>query len=64
MANSDLEGICQQVIQVLPKESEAVRKGNDKVVMRLVGEVMKVSQGRADAKKAREILLGILKSKT
>jgi aspartyl-tRNA(Asn)/glutamyl-tRNA(Gln) amidotransferase subunit B len=44
----------------LPKEADAVRKGNPKVAMRLVGEVMKRSNGRADAKRAREIILEIL----
>lgn len=37
-----------------------MRKGKEKVVMRLVGQVMKDSKGTADAKKAREILLSIL----
>lgn len=56
-----LETICQEVIAKLPKEADKVRKGNDKVVMRLVGEVMKMSKGTADAKRAREVLLGLLK---
>lgn len=56
----DLEEICRKAIETRQKEADMVRKGNDKVVMRLIGEVMKLSQGRADAKKAREIILQML----
>lgn len=61
-SGDSLESVCQEVIAKLPKEADKVRKGNDKVVMRLVGEVMKLSKGTADAKKARETLLALLKS--
>lgn len=57
----DLLGLCRGAIERCSKEADMVRKGNEKVAMRLVGEVMKQSQGRADGKKAREIILGILK---
>lgn len=56
-----LVDICQDVITKLPKEADKVRKGNEKVVMRLVGEVMKMSKGTADAKIAHATLLEILK---
>jgi aspartyl-tRNA(Asn)/glutamyl-tRNA(Gln) amidotransferase subunit B len=55
-----LEKICGQVIESLPDVATAIRKGNQKPVMRLVGEVMKQSKGRADAREARKILLWIL----
>jgi aspartyl-tRNA(Asn)/glutamyl-tRNA(Gln) amidotransferase subunit B len=45
----------------LPREVEKVRKGNDKVVMRLVGEVMKVSKGAADARAAHDLLLQLIR---
>jgi aspartyl-tRNA(Asn)/glutamyl-tRNA(Gln) amidotransferase subunit B len=60
VSSDDLRSTCEAAIAALPKEADAVRKGNQKVAMRLVGEVMKRSQGRADAKKAREIILEIL----
>jgi aspartyl-tRNA(Asn)/glutamyl-tRNA(Gln) amidotransferase subunit B len=60
VSSDDLRGTCEAAIAALPKEADAIRKGNQKVAMRLVGEVMKRSQGRADAKKAREIILEIL----
>lgn len=56
----DLRSICEAVITKLPKEAERVRQGNEKVVMRLVGEVMKMSKGSADARKAKELLLELL----
>jgi aspartyl-tRNA(Asn)/glutamyl-tRNA(Gln) amidotransferase subunit B len=49
------------VIGDLPDVAMAIRKGNEKPVMRLVGEVMKRSKGRADPKEARRILMEILK---
>jgi aspartyl-tRNA(Asn)/glutamyl-tRNA(Gln) amidotransferase subunit B len=47
-------------VDSLPDVANVIRKGNEKPVMRLVGEVMKRSKGRADPKKARKILLDIL----
>lgn len=60
-SSDDLKALCEDVVQKLPKEAERVRNGNEKVVMRLVGEVMKLSKGSADAKRAREVLLEMLK---
>lgn len=57
----ELENMCKEVIASLPQEAELVRKGKDKVVMRLVGEVMKRSKGRANAQAARHVLLEFIK---
>ncbi|KAG8707868.1 hypothetical protein FRC08_000246 [Ceratobasidium sp. 394] len=54
---SDLADICRTAIEMLPKESELVAKGNDKVLMKVVGQVMRLSKGTADARAAREELL-------
>jgi aspartyl-tRNA(Asn)/glutamyl-tRNA(Gln) amidotransferase subunit B len=59
-SNGDLQDMCKKAIEKCKKEAEMVRKGNEKVAMRLVGEVMKISKGQADPKKAREIILQIL----
>lgn len=52
--------ICAQVINDLPKEVAKIKAGQNKVLMRLVGEVMKRSGGGADAKRVavelRELL--------
>jgi aspartyl-tRNA(Asn)/glutamyl-tRNA(Gln) amidotransferase subunit B len=57
----DIEKLCRQAIEQLPKEAESVRKGNQRVLMRLVGQVMKISGGTADAQKARSTLMDLLK---
>ncbi len=58
---TDVVDLCRRAIEQLPKEAESVRKGNERVVMRLVGQVMKLSGGTADAQKARTTLLDLLK---
>jgi aspartyl-tRNA(Asn)/glutamyl-tRNA(Gln) amidotransferase subunit B len=44
-----LDSLCQQAISNLPAESDAVKRGNDRVLNKLVGFVMKQSKGRVDA---------------
>ncbi|GAA5991075.1 hypothetical protein JCM11641_002318 [Rhodosporidiobolus odoratus] len=53
-SSSDLSPLLDAVILSLPLEAEKVRKGQTKVLMRLVGEAMKVSGGKVDAKRVRE----------
>lgn len=60
-SGDDLRALCEAAIAKLPKETEKVRAGNDKVVMRLVGQVMQDSKGAADAKAARQLLLDIIR---
>ncbi|OXB35654.1 glutamyl-tRNA(Gln) amidotransferase subunit B, mitochondrial [Cryptococcus neoformans] len=57
----DLTETCRKAINNQPKAVADFKKGNEKVVMRLVGEVMKLSAGKADAMKAKNILLDLLK---
>jgi aspartyl-tRNA(Asn)/glutamyl-tRNA(Gln) amidotransferase subunit B len=52
-----LEGWCDQVIAANPKVAEDVRSGKLQAAGRLVGEVMKLAGGAADAKLVRETLL-------
>lgn len=61
-ANGALEALCADAIKALPQEAALVRAGKDKVVMRLVGEVMKRAKGRADAKAAKERLLAMVRA--
>lgn len=58
---SELAGLCRTAIEMLPKESELVSKGNDKVLMKIVGQVMRLSKGTADAQAARGELLNQLR---
>ena len=60
-ASDDLKATCEAAIAAVPDAAEKVRKGKGGAATRIVGEVMKLSQGRADAKRAREIILEILK---
>ncbi|OCF38397.1 hypothetical protein I317_07840 [Kwoniella heveanensis CBS 569] len=54
--SAELEAFCAQAITNQPKAVDDYKRGNEKVIMRLVGEVMKISKGSADAKKARMVL--------
>lgn len=59
-STGELEELCQAVVEAMPNEAAKVRQGQGKVVMRMVGEVMKRSGGKVDAKKAGEVLRGLL----
>ncbi|KAG2751208.1 Glutamyl-tRNA amidotransferase B subunit [Suillus brevipes Sb2] len=52
---------CVEAIEVLPDEAEAVRQGNPRVLNKLVGKVMQLSRGRADAQSARVVLEDVLR---
>ncbi|CAE6445656.1 unnamed protein product [Rhizoctonia solani] len=54
---SELVALCRTAISMLPNESELVARGNDKVLMKVVGQVMRLSKGTADAQAVREELL-------
>lgn len=61
--NNDLiDNLCQSAIDALPEEAEVIRKGNTRVLNKLVGQVMRSSKGRANAQviqnRLREMLLG------
>ncbi|KLO08523.1 Glutamyl-tRNA amidotransferase B subunit [Schizopora paradoxa] len=55
-----LEEMCRAAIDALPEEAAVVRAGNERVLNKLVGHVMRSSRGRANAtavhKKLREML--------
>jgi len=59
--SASLETWCADAISALPEEAEVVRRGNVKVVKKIVGRVMKASRGTADAQAVREMLLQMLK---
>lgn len=63
-ATGSLRQLCEDAIAASPKEAEAVRKGKEKVIMRLVGNVMKESRGRADAKAVADMLKELLLPKS
>jgi len=56
-----LENIIDKVIRDNPKPVADFRAGKDTAVMFLVGAVMRLTKGQADASAARKILEGKLK---
>lgn len=60
--DASLRTWCEEAIQSLPEEAEVVRRGNLRVLNKLVGKVMKASRGRADAVAIRTMLLELLVS--
>ncbi|KAI9000741.1 Glutamyl-tRNA-Gln amidotransferase B subunit [Trametes punicea] len=57
---ASLEKWCRDAIFALPEEAEAVRRGNVKVVNKIMGHVMKASRGTAKAQDVRATLLRLL----
>jgi len=53
---------CLEAIENLPQQAEAVREGNLPVLNKLVGKVMKLSKGRANAENVRTLLLELLRA--
>ena len=53
----DLLPLVQSALERLPDEVAQVKKGNVKVAMRIVGQVMKDANGRADAKLVHQTIL-------
>lgn len=56
----DYDKLANSVIRALPAEVEKVKKGNLNVLARLIGEGMKMSKGKADAKLLRASILAAL----
>lgn len=56
----DLEKICLEVIAANPKPVEEVRAGKDKAINALKGQVMKLSQGRANPAQVDEMLKNLI----
>ena len=57
---SDLERICLEVIAANPKPVEEVRAGKDKAINALKGQVMRLSQGRANPAQVDEMLKNLI----
>lgn len=61
MEDDDLYKLCISGVEELPEEAELVRRGKTRVLMKLVGRVMKLSRGRGDAQRIKKYLEDILK---
>lgn len=60
-SDATLRAWCMEAIDALPDEAQRARAGHANVLNRLLGHVMKISRGRADAKATRKLLMHILK---
>lgn len=61
VSGNDVEAFCKQAVAANPKVVSDFKSGRPEALNYLVGEVMKLSQRRADFKTARECLLKMLK---
>ena len=57
----EIEKICEQAIEKNPQAVLDLKEGKQEALNFLLGEIMKLSQRRADFGIAREILLRLLK---
>jgi len=58
--SSEIENICQEVIDENPKIVADFKGGKEKAIGGLVGQVMKKSQGKANPKQVNEVLRRLL----
>ncbi|NPA86705.1 MAG: Asp-tRNA(Asn)/Glu-tRNA(Gln) amidotransferase subunit GatB [Candidatus Diapherotrites archaeon] len=56
----NVEDVVREVVEAFPEVVEDYRKGKKAAINRLVGEVMKRTRGRADARRVRELLEKLL----
>ncbi len=55
-----LEHLCMQAIAEMPEEADAMRRGVPNVINKLLGRVMKSSQGTAEPQSIRKMLQKLL----
>jgi aspartyl-tRNA(Asn)/glutamyl-tRNA(Gln) amidotransferase subunit B len=54
--DSELEGIVAAAIEAEPEAAQEVRDGNQKAIGRIVGAIMKQTQGRADGGEVQRLI--------
>lgn len=60
LSDDDLRKICQGAVDANPKAVEDIKAGKDKAINVMFGYVMKNSRGKADVKKAEQIIREII----
>ena len=60
-SDEELESLAKQAIEENKKSAEDYRSGKENAIQALIGGVMRLSKGKADANKAKEILEKLLK---
>ena len=59
---SEIAGVAQQAIDGNPKAAQDYKNGKEASIQVLIGAIMEKTQGKANAQKAKEILIEKLKS--
>lgn len=57
-----VDKLCLDAINAMPEEAEVIRRGNVRVLKKLVGFVMRHSKGRADAQAVQARLQQLISS--
>lgn len=60
VSDADIEKFCQAAVEANPKAVEDIKAGKDKAMNVLMGFVMKQTKGKADVKKAEEIIRSLI----
>lgn len=60
VSDDEISGFCKAAVEANPKAVEDIRAGKDKAMNVLMGYVMKQTRGKADVKKAEEIIRGMI----
>ena len=62
LSDDDLKTLCQSAVDANPKAVDDIKNGKDKAINVMFGYVMKNSRGKADVKKAEEIIRSIIEN--
>lgn len=60
ISDDDLTKWCKEAIEANPKAVEDIKAGKDKAINVMFGHIMKQSKGKADTKKAAEIIKSLI----
>lgn len=56
-----LRNVCMGAIDAFPSEVAAIRSGNENVVNKLIGWIMRETRGKTNAKQAKEMIEQLLR---
>ena len=59
----ELKAMCEQVIDANPQSVEDYKNGKDRAIGFIIGQVMKMSRGKANPQMVSQIVIDIIKGK-
>jgi len=59
-SDDEIKALAQKAIEAFPEKAAAYRAGNKNLLGLFMGEFMKMAKGKADPKKANELLRELL----